>query len=66
MGVRRYIYDIFGDTVNIASRMEAASEPGRINISEATRSLLGEAVPCEARGELPVKGAGSMKMYYVL
>jgi len=65
VGVRRYIYDVFGDTVNIASRMEAASAPMEINVSEATRRLLGERVPCEARGEIPVKGAMPMHMYFV-
>jgi class 3 adenylate cyclase len=65
VGVRRYIYDVFGDTVNIASRMEGASEPMRVNVSEATRRLLGDRVNCEERGELPVKGAGPMKMYFV-
>jgi class 3 adenylate cyclase len=65
VGVHRYIYDVFGDTVNIASRMEAASEPMRVNVSEATWKLLAGRLPGEERGELPVKGAGNMKMYFV-
>jgi class 3 adenylate cyclase len=65
VGVRRYIYDVFGDTVNIASRMENASEPMQINISETTWKLLAGRLPCVERGELPVKGAPPMRMYFV-
>jgi class 3 adenylate cyclase len=65
VGTRRYIYDVFGDTVNIASRMEAASEPMRVNASGATRALLGPRFACEARGSMPVKGAGDMQMFWV-
>ena len=66
VGVRRYIYDVFGDTVNIANRMEAASDPMRINISEATHRLIAGRLECESRGELPVKGAAPMGMYWIL
>jgi class 3 adenylate cyclase len=65
VGTSRYIYDVFGDTVNIASRMEAASEPMEINISEATFVLLGGRLPCRPRGSLPVKGREPMAMYWV-
>ncbi len=65
VGLRRFMYDVFGDTVNVASRMENASAPMRINVSEATWRLLADRVGGEARGELPVKGAGSMRMYFV-
>jgi adenylate cyclase len=65
VGTRRYIYDVFGDTVNIASRMEAASEPMAINVSGTTRALLGDAFHCEPRGSLPVKGAEPMEMFWV-
>jgi adenylate cyclase len=65
VGVRRYIYDVFGDTVNIANRMEAASDPMQINISEATCRLIAGRLPCEPRGALPVKGAAPMNMYWI-
>jgi len=64
VGVRRFIYDVFGDTVNVASRMENASMPMRINMSETTWKLLDGRIAAEERGELPVKGAGNMKMYF--
>jgi class 3 adenylate cyclase/PAS domain-containing protein len=66
VGQRRYIYDVFGDTVNMASRMETASMPMEINISEVTWRLLGRKVACEPRGALPVKGAEAMNMYWVV
>jgi adenylate cyclase len=66
VGTRRYIYDVFGDAVNIASRMESASEPMAINVSGSTRALLGDSFRCEGRGSLPVKGAAPMEMHWVL
>jgi class 3 adenylate cyclase/tetratricopeptide (TPR) repeat protein len=65
VGSRKFSYDIWGDTVNIASRMESNSEPGRINISANTYELIKDDYACEYRGELEVKNRGTMKMYYV-
>ena len=56
--------DIWGDTVNVASRLEAASDAGRVNISEATLTLLGNATT-EERGTLPVKNKAPLRMYFV-
>jgi len=65
VGIKKWQYDIWGDTVNIASRMESMSEPGRINLSEWTFNEIKDEFPCEYRGELEVKNRGSLKMYYL-
>jgi len=65
VGIKKWQYDIWGDTVNIASRMESKSEPGRINISETTYNEIKDEFPCEFRGEIEVKNRGSLKMYFV-
>jgi adenylate cyclase len=65
IGRLKYIYDIFGDGVNTASRMESRSEPMQINISAATRALLGEGFEVEPRGLIEVKGKGAMEMFWV-
>jgi class 3 adenylate cyclase len=65
VGVKKYIYDVFGDTVNTASRMESNSEPMRINISEATHDLVKNDFSFMERSPLEVKGKGPMRMYFV-
>lgn len=65
VGSKKFAYDIWGDTVNIASRMEACSETGRLNISENTYQLIKDRFDCEYRGEIDVKNKGRMKMYFV-
>jgi class 3 adenylate cyclase len=65
VGAKKFAYDIWGDTVNIASRMESASEPGKINISENTYEIIKGNFDCEYRGQLDVKNKGKMKMYFV-
>ncbi len=65
VGIKKYIYDVFGDTINTASRMEANSHPMRINISESTYQLVKDSFQCAPRGRLPVKGKGDMDMYFV-
>ncbi len=66
VGTRKFAYDIWGDAVNVAARLETASEPGRINVSEETYSRIKDHVVCEYRGELEVKNRGSLRMYFVL
>ena len=65
VGVKKFAYDIWGDTVNVASRMEAASIAGEINISESTYQLIKNDFECISRGEIEVKHKGRMKMYFV-
>jgi class 3 adenylate cyclase len=67
VGKRKFQYDIWGDTVNIASRMESAGEVSKVNISKATYTLLKDQddLIFSSRGELDVKGKGKMEMYYV-
>ena len=65
VGTKKFAYDIWGDTVNIASRMESNSIPGRINISENTYQCIKDSFNCEYRGEVDVKNRGMMKMYFV-
>lgn len=65
VGTKKFAYDIWGDTVNIAARMESSSEAGRINISEDTYRLVKDAFDCEYRGKLAVKNRGELNMYFV-
>ncbi|MCM4166335.1 adenylate/guanylate cyclase domain-containing protein [Arenibacter sp. H213] len=65
VGTKKFSYDIWGDTVNVASRMESASVPGRINISKNTYDLIKSDYTCEYRGEVQVKNRGKIKMYFV-
>lgn len=63
IGKKRFIYDLWGDTVNIAARMESQGISGQIQITEATRTLLPPEFICEDRGEISIKGKGEMRVY---
>jgi class 3 adenylate cyclase len=65
VGKRKFAYDVWGDTVNIASRVEKACEPGRVNISAFTYEQVKGAVAAEARGPVAVPGRRKVGMYYV-
>ena len=65
VGTHKFAYDIWGDTVNVASRMESMSEPGKINISEDTFALIKDEFNCAYRGEIEAKNRGALKMYFV-
>lgn len=65
VGVKKFQYDIWGDTVNTASRMESSGEVGKVNISQTTYELVKDQFNCEYRGEVEAKGKGKLKMYFV-
>ena len=65
IGKRKFSYDLWGDTVNTASRMESYGEPGRVHISGATRLLLGDAFMFGERGDIDVKGKGEMRTFWL-
>lgn len=65
VGKRKFLYDVWGDTVNTAARMETSAEQGMINISGATYEYIKDYFECEYRGKLPVKNKGAIDMYYV-
>jgi len=64
VGVKRMAYDIWGDTVNIAARIQQGSEPGRINLSKSFRDLVGDKIEAEARGKKPIKHHGEIEMFF--
>ena len=65
VGAKKFAYDIWGDTVNIAARMEEACEPGRVNVSEDTFALAKYEFEWINRGKVAAKNKGMMDMYYV-
>ncbi|MDH4091894.1 MAG: tetratricopeptide repeat protein [Cyclobacteriaceae bacterium] len=65
VGKMKYAYDIWGDTVNIASRMESNGAPGKVNISSATYNQIKENYQCLYRGKISAKNIGEVDMYFV-
>ena len=65
VGQKKLTYDIWGDTVNTASRMESSGEAGKINISGTTHEFVKDYFDCEYRGRMPVKYKGDLDMYFV-
>ena len=66
IGRKRFLYDLWGDAVNTASRMESHGTPGRIQITRATYELLAEEFDCEPRGMIAVKGKGEVEAWYLV
>jgi class 3 adenylate cyclase len=66
IGRKRFLYDLWGDAVNTASRMESHGTSGRIQITEATKELLEDEFVCEPRGTIWVKGKGEMEAWYLI
>jgi len=65
LGTHKFVYDVWGDTVNTAKRMESYGLPGRIHVSAATRRALGNLFHFEPRGTVDIKGKGSMETYFL-
>lgn len=66
IGRNKFIYDLWGDTVNTASRMESHGLPSRVHITEATKLALRDRFECEPRGEIDVKGKGPMSTFFLV
>ena len=65
IGTHKFIYDVWGDTVNIASRLETASAPGRIQVSEETRAKLEHRYEFERRGMIKLRGRGRAVTWFL-
>ncbi len=65
VGVKKFAYDIWGDTVNIASRMESSGEAGKVNISGSTYASVKDKFMCQYRGKIEAKNKGEIDMYFV-
>jgi class 3 adenylate cyclase len=66
IGIKKFIYDLWGDTVNLASRMESHGLAGKIQVSDVTYELLQARYLLEKRGTIPIKGKGEMTTYFLL
>jgi class 3 adenylate cyclase len=67
VGVKKFSYDIWGDTVNTAARMESSGHEGKVNISQTTYGMVNELsdYSFESRGKINAKGKGELEMYFV-
>jgi len=65
VGLKKFIYDLWGDTVNMASRMESTGVPDRIQVLESTRAKLAETHALEERGIVDIKGIGPLTTYFI-
>jgi class 3 adenylate cyclase len=65
VGEKKFAYDVWGDTVNTASRMESSGSPGKVNISDTTYDLIKEYFDFTFRGEVDAKNKGKIKMYFI-
>ena len=66
IGRKRFLYDLWGDAVNMASRMESQGTPGRIQVTRATYELLCDEFELEPRGTVPIKGKGEVETWYLI
>ncbi len=65
IGNKKFAYDMWGDTVNTASRMESSGEVGKVNISRDTYNLVKDFFQCQSRGKIPAKNKGTIEMFFV-
>ena len=65
IGTHRFLYDVWGDTVNVASHLEAASLPNRIQVSDITRQALDSDFDLEPRGSVEIKGKGQLDTFFL-
>ena len=65
VGKKRFLYDLWGDSVNVASRMESHGVAGRVHVTKAVKDLVGEEFRFEARGTIQVKGKGKMCTWFL-
>ena len=65
VGIKKFAYDIWGDTVNTASRMESSGEIGKVNISGTTYDIVKDKFVCTHRGKVKAKNKGEIDMYFV-
>lgn len=66
VGFNKFCYDVWGDTVNVASRIESNGIVNKVNVSEATKNLLKKEYRFHSRGEVEIKNMGAIKMYYII
>jgi adenylate cyclase len=66
IGTSKFVYDLWGDAVNVASRLETGAPPGSIQVSERVATALGDAFELESRGEIDLKGKGPTKTFFLL
>lgn len=64
-GEHRFLYDVWGESVNLASRMESHGEPDRIHLSEQSRLKLGQCFAVEKRGAIEIKGLGKLETFFL-
>lgn len=65
VGSKKFAFDVWGDTVNVAARLESKSEAGKVNVSASTYEYIKSSFNCVARGKVPVKNKGEIEMYFV-
>jgi adenylate cyclase len=66
IGTKKFSYDVWGDPVNLASRLEGLSSPGRILVCPASHAKLGDEFSFEPRGSVDIKGLGAQEIWYLL